>query len=151
MQIPRWQVIARAKVADMHSRTPDEWRLSNLDLENAKKQRTLTGPYIERYLTDDEKGIIGNDSVQLVEKIKSRQYTAVDVVRAYCKTAAVAQQIVSYSWCLPFINMSLLTPIRTTVFMKSCSTSLCTPPSVWINTTRRMALSKAHYTDYQLA
>ncbi len=85
MQIPRWQVIARAKVADMHSRTPDEWRLSNLDLENAKKQRTLTGPYIERYLTDDEKGIIGNDSVQLVEKIKSRQYTAVDVVRAYCR------------------------------------------------------------------
>ncbi|KAI4099500.1 MAG: hypothetical protein LQ339_005927 [Xanthoria mediterranea] len=93
MQIPRWQLIARAKVADTHSKISEEWRLSDLDLEKTKKHRTLTGPYIEQYLTDDEKGIIGNDSGQLVKKIKSRQYTAVDVARAYCKTAAVAQQI----------------------------------------------------------
>lgn len=99
MQIPHWQVIAKAKVADIHSRIPDEWRLSDLDLEKAKKQRTLTGPYIQQYLTDNEKGIIGNDSVQLVEKIKNCQYTAVDVARAYCKTAAVAQQIVSHAGC----------------------------------------------------
>ncbi|KAI4212154.1 MAG: hypothetical protein LQ349_009375, partial [Xanthoria aureola] len=58
MQIPRWQVIARAKVADIHSRIPDEWRLSDLDLKKAKKQRSLTGSYIAQYLTDDEKGII---------------------------------------------------------------------------------------------
>ncbi|KAI4268032.1 MAG: hypothetical protein L6R38_007989, partial [Xanthoria sp. 2 TBL-2021] len=95
MLIPHssWQAAARAKVADLHSKIPKAWLLSDLDLENAKKQRTLSGPFIEQYLTDDDKGIIGNDSMQLVEKIKRREYTAVDVTRAYCKTAAVAQQI----------------------------------------------------------
>ncbi|KAI4259357.1 MAG: hypothetical protein L6R42_004594, partial [Xanthoria sp. 1 TBL-2021] len=93
MQIPRWQATARTKVADIHSSIPKEWLLSDMDLDKAKKQRTLSGPYIEQYLTDDDKGIIGNDSLRLVEKIKRREYTAVDVTRAYCKTAAVAQQI----------------------------------------------------------
>lgn len=90
-----WQATARAKVADIHSRIPQEWVLSDTDLEKAKKQRTLTGPYIEQYLDDREKEIIGQDSVRLVEKLKSQEYTAVTVTRAYCKTAAIAQQIVS--------------------------------------------------------
>ncbi|KAL8993932.1 MAG: hypothetical protein Q9188_007204, partial [Gyalolechia gomerana] len=82
-----WQAAARAKVKDIHSRIPKEWVLSDIDLENAKKQRNLTGAFIEQYLDDDEKDIVGNDSVRLVEKIKCQEYTAVDVTRAYyCQT-----------------------------------------------------------------
>ena len=90
-----WQARARAKVADIHSRIPKEWTLDQNDLENAKNQRDLTGPYIESFLNDREVDIIRNDSLQLVEKIKSQRHTAVEVVQAYCRTAAIAQQIVS--------------------------------------------------------
>ncbi|KAL8978301.1 MAG: hypothetical protein Q9205_006081, partial [Flavoplaca limonia] len=96
MQIQDWQATAKAKVADIHSSIPKEWRLSDMDLDKAGQQRTLSGPFIEQYLTDEEKDIIRHDSIQIVGKIKSRDYTAVDVTRAYCKTAAVAQQIVSH-------------------------------------------------------
>lgn len=37
--------------------------------------------------------IIRNDSLQLVQKIKSQRLTAVEVVQAHCRTAAIAQQI----------------------------------------------------------
>ncbi|KAL9032918.1 MAG: hypothetical protein Q9180_006227 [Flavoplaca navasiana] len=93
MQISDWQTSAKAKVADIHSRIPKQWVLSERDLENANQRRSLTGPFIHQHLTIEEKKIIAHDSVQLVERIKHREYTAVDVTRAYCKTAAVAQQI----------------------------------------------------------
>ena len=90
-----WQAKAKAKVADMESKIPTEWILKRTDLEDAKQQRKLTGSFIEKFLNDSEVDIIRNDSVQLVEKIRSQHYTAVEVAQAYCKTAAVAQQIVS--------------------------------------------------------
>ncbi|KAL8885970.1 MAG: hypothetical protein Q9192_006559 [Flavoplaca navasiana] len=93
MQIQDWQATAKAKVAHIHSSIPKEWRLSDMDLAKAGQQRILTGPFIEQFLTDEEKDIIRHDSIQIVGKIKSRDYTAVDVTRAYCRTAAVAQQI----------------------------------------------------------
>ncbi|KAL8650704.1 MAG: hypothetical protein Q9226_005027 [Calogaya cf. arnoldii] len=93
MQIPHWRAVARAKVADTHSRIPKQWILSHLDLDKAQGQRTLSGPFIEQYLDEHERSIIHNDSTQLVDKIKVKEYTALDVTRAYCKTAAVAQQI----------------------------------------------------------
>ena len=90
-----WQAKAQAKVTDMKSKIPKEWTLGRADLEDAKQQRKLTGPFIEKFLDDSEVEIIRYDSVQLVEKIKSQRYTAVEVAQAYCKTAAIAQQIVS--------------------------------------------------------
>ncbi|KAL8836535.1 MAG: hypothetical protein Q9170_002890 [Blastenia crenularia] len=90
-----WQASAKAKVADIHSRIPNEWVLSATDLEKAKQQRSLTGDFIEQFLDDGEKNIIRTGSVGLVEKLKCRVYTAVDVARAFCHTAAVAQQIIS--------------------------------------------------------
>ncbi|KAL8786464.1 MAG: hypothetical protein Q9213_002780 [Squamulea squamosa] len=95
MRLPKhsWQVIARAKVADLESRIPKEWVLSQAELDRAKQQRDLTGSYIEQYLNDHEVDIIRNGSLDLVEKIKSKQYTAVEVTHAFCKITAVAQQI----------------------------------------------------------
>ena len=89
-----WQARAKAKVAEIHSRIPKEWTLDQVDLDNARHQRDLTGPFIESFLTDREVDIIRNDSLQLVEKIKCQDHTAVEVVQAYCRTAAIAQQIV---------------------------------------------------------
>jgi amidase len=64
------------------------------DLEAAKRQRQLSGPFIERFLNDGELKITGNDRVPLLSKVKSGQYTALQATMAFCKRAAIAHQIV---------------------------------------------------------
>lgn len=90
-----WRVKAEAKVADMKSKIPDDWTLEQADLDMAKKQRKLNGLFFESFLDGNDLNIIRNDSVQLVDKIRDQHYTAVEVTQAYCKAAAIAQQIVS--------------------------------------------------------
>ena len=81
-------------MAEMESKIPREWVLKQADLDKAAEQRNLTGPFIEQFLTEDEKGIVRNDSPCLIEKLKCQHYSAVEVAEAYCKTAAISQQIV---------------------------------------------------------
>lgn len=90
-----WQAKARIKVADTESKIPKEWVLKQADLDKVTQQRNLTGPFIEQFLDGSEKDIIRNDSLCLVEKIRSQRYSAVEVASAFCKAAAIAQQIVS--------------------------------------------------------
>ena len=90
-----WQAMAKAKVAETMSKIPREWILDQTDLDDAKTQRQLSGPFIEKFLDEGDLDVIRNDSVSLVEKIKSGRYTALQVASAYCKTAAIAHQIVS--------------------------------------------------------
>lgn len=82
-------------MAEVRSRIPGNWTLEQEDLEMAKKQRKLSGGFFEKFLNDSDLGIISNDSMQLVAKVKSKHYTAVEVTQTYCKAAAIAQQIVS--------------------------------------------------------
>lgn len=89
-----WKKKAESKVLDMKSKIPREWILTKADLEDAGNQRSLTGPYFGKFLGDRHVTIIRNDSVQLVEKIKYRQYTALEVTQAFCHAAAIAQRIV---------------------------------------------------------
>jgi amidase len=90
-----WQAKAAAKVAETQSKIPGDWTLDESDLNKAKKQKKLNGPFFEGFLDGNEREIIRNDSIGLVEKIKSRHYSALQVTRAYCKAAAIAHQIVS--------------------------------------------------------
>jgi amidase len=90
-----WEAMAAAKRADTLSKIRPEWRLSSQDLEQAARQRDLTGAFIQQYLNRDDVTITSMDSVPIVDAIRSRKLTAVDVATAFCKTAAVAHQIVS--------------------------------------------------------
>ena len=90
-----WRAKAEAKVADIESKIPDDWKLKEGDRDLAKKQRKLNGRFFQGFLDDSDLDILRNDSVQLVDKIKAQTYTAVEVTRAYCKATAIAQQIVS--------------------------------------------------------
>ena len=90
-----WQAKARVKMAEMESKTPRKWMLKQADLDKAAEQRNLTGSFIEQFISEGEKGIVRNDSPCLIEKIKCQRYSAVEVAEAYCKTAAISQQIVS--------------------------------------------------------
>ena len=94
-----WQDRAKAKAAEIHSRIPKQWTLDQVDLDNAKNQRDLTGQFVGSFLTDREVDIIRNCSIQLVEKIKCQHHTAVEVVQAYCRTAAIAQLTPIFASC----------------------------------------------------
>jgi amidase len=91
-----WEAKAAAKRASTLAKIPPEWLLDKKEIEKGLKQRNLTGPFIEQYLSPEEVAIIHQGSTTLVEKIRERELSAVQVTRAFCKTAAIAHQIVSH-------------------------------------------------------
>ncbi len=95
MTVLSWKQLAAAKRADTLSKIPAEWRLKETDLELASKQRDLTGPFIQKFLGPGDIAIITQDASSLAGKLADGSYTAVQVTTAFCKTAAIAQQIVS--------------------------------------------------------
>ncbi len=96
MQAPDgdWQKQAEAKVAATLSKIPTEWRLDHNVIEDAKKQRQLAGDFIFHLLDHDTVEYVSHDSGELVDLIQKKVCTSVQVTQAYCKTAAVAHQIV---------------------------------------------------------
>jgi amidase len=90
-----WEAKAAAKRRSTFAKIPEEWRLGSEDLARASRQRDLTGPFIEQFLSREDIAVIRQDSVSLVAKIARSECSAVQVVRAFCKTAAIAHQIVS--------------------------------------------------------
>lgn len=108
-----WEAKAKAKVAETKSKIPHEWRLNQSSLDKAKQIKKLSGPFIESFLNDEELSIIRNDSTLLVEKVKTGEYTALQVAQAFCKTAAVAHQIVN-------IISHLVVPSSVVCLLASC-------------------------------
>ncbi|KHN96905.1 general amidase [Metarhizium album ARSEF 1941] len=88
-----WEAKAAAKRASTIAKIPPAWRLSTADLQRAKDERNLTGPFIRGFLTDSVNTITAKDSLQLVESLRRGHLTAVEVTTAFCNTAAVAHQI----------------------------------------------------------
>ncbi|KAK3398744.1 amidase signature domain-containing protein [Sordaria brevicollis] len=88
-----WEARAAKKREDTLAKIPAEWRLSAADLEFAAQQRDLTGPFVERFLEPEVIDIVKTDSVPLVNDIRAGKRSAVEVTKAFCKTAAVAHQI----------------------------------------------------------
>jgi amidase len=93
-QTDAWEVRAAAKRASILGKIPEAWRLSPADLDTAKSQRDLTEPFIQQFLQPDEISIVSKDSVEIVSEIKEGRLSAVQVTTAFCRTAAVAHQIV---------------------------------------------------------
>ncbi|KAM0469603.1 hypothetical protein ACHAPX_010381 [Trichoderma viride] len=96
-----WQDIARRKRAERDSKIPAEWRIS-LTSEVGRPIDLLPrcGVLTERdlALTDPT-----HDATDLLSQLSSGKVTAEDVVRAFCKRAAVAQQLTN---CLTEIMFS---------------------------------------------
>jgi len=90
---PNWQVRAQEKVCSTLSKIPPEWRLSKEQLKLAQQTRKLTGEFFQTFLTEREIEITTLESVPLVDKIRSRCYSALEVTQAYAKAAAIAHQI----------------------------------------------------------
>ncbi|OQV08955.1 hypothetical protein CLAIMM_13151 [Cladophialophora immunda] len=86
---PAYLEISRRKVAERESKIPAEWRISiPEDDDNLLDLPRSCSLLSQRELDITEK----HDSVALLEKIHAREYSSVEVTRAFCKRAAIAQQ-----------------------------------------------------------
>jgi amidase len=94
-QLTTWEQKAAAKRAETLTKIPQEWRLDPADVARAGHQRDLTGAFIQQFLNAEDVAIISKDSAEIVNHVEEGQLTAVQVATAFCKTAAIAHQIVS--------------------------------------------------------
>ncbi|KAK7984278.1 hypothetical protein PG989_011680 [Apiospora arundinis] len=89
-----YQVIAAEKVAQRSSKIPKDWLISpdsSKDATNLLHIPTTCG-----VLSDVEYNITSNyDATALLEKLRAGEFSAEQVTRAFCKRAAVAQQLVN--------------------------------------------------------
>jgi len=95
MAIKAWKDIASAKKDEQISRIPSEWRLAESQLP--PKGTVDFRPYAASsgILSERELEITGEkyDATSLAAKLADGSFTAVEVVTAFCKRAAVAQQL----------------------------------------------------------
>ena len=99
-----WQEKAAAEKARIDESIPSEWRLKNSDalafnLELPTKSGLLTG---------DELAITESSAVDLVAKLSQGALTSVAVTTAFCKRAALAQQLVNLLILTLYFYMSLI-------------------------------------------
>ncbi|KAL6916189.1 hypothetical protein FSST1_007684 [Fusarium sambucinum] len=88
-----WESRAATKRAETLDKIHPEWRLSPKDLERARQQRDITGPFIQQFLNEDEVSITSMTSAPILEALGDRKLSAVQVATAFCKRAAMAHQI----------------------------------------------------------
>ena len=92
-----WQEIAARKQEERSSRIPKEWRLSEATISAAaSSDSVLDVPRKSGLLSAQELEITETkDATKLLEELLTKRRSSVDVVTAFCKRAAIAQQVVS--------------------------------------------------------
>src|SRR6266536_1784677 len=90
-----WQEIYASKRAEQDSRIPPEWKLTATALPASGTLDLRPFAASCGILTETELKITGGeyDATALAAAIAKGTYSAVEVVTAYCKRAAVAQQL----------------------------------------------------------
>ena len=96
----QWKEIA-AKAQDiLYNSIPSEWRIPKDKLPPPEQKDVTNFPAKCGLLTDAELTITDSYATEIVKKIAAGEWKAEDVTRAFCKRAAVAQQVVSHSSCI---------------------------------------------------
>ncbi len=94
-----WKAIGAAKRNSCYEKIPKEWRLSASILADVNETSTKNVTQIPRecgILSVDEIDITENyDATDLLKRLASSQVSATAVATAFCKRAAIAQQLVS--------------------------------------------------------
>jgi amidase len=92
---PRWFEICNAKQVEREKLIPAEWRIPASRLTTEKKN-LLDVPATCGILTEDEIKITSEfNAIELLKQIKSGKLSSETVTIAFCKRAAIAQQLVS--------------------------------------------------------
>lgn len=88
-----WKAIAARKQKERASRIPEQWLLSPNNIDH-NQLNVLSVPRESGILTDKELRITEDfDATALVAELSSGRLKSVDVVTAFCKRAAIAQQV----------------------------------------------------------
>ncbi|KAF7867087.1 uncharacterized protein EAF02_009873 [Botrytis sinoallii] len=87
--VSTWQAIASRRQKEIFSSIPSEWILP-ADLLKPKRPLDLVKTC--GLLNEREVKIVYSTAVDLLEKMRTREYTAVEVTTAFCKASAVAHQ-----------------------------------------------------------
>lgn len=97
-----WEKVRDAKRAEQDARIPAEWKLKYLPSDSVRDLR----PYakISGILSERELEITDEDATSLVDKLANGVYSAVEVVTAYCKRAAVSHQLINCLTEIAFIE-----------------------------------------------
>lgn len=94
-----WKTLVRQKQEDRNSRIPEKWRLPPQILELITPDSEISAFDIlkdHKLLSDEEMRITEDHTAQaLLQKLARGELTAVEVCSAFCKRAAIAQQLVS--------------------------------------------------------
>ena len=96
MTLVNWQQKAQAKQAEAAAKIPAEWRLSPKALQqvSTSNDSVLDIPKTCGLLTPEEVAITENyDATALRDKLAAGELTSVQVTTAFCKRAAIAQQV----------------------------------------------------------
>lgn len=104
-----WQALIDQKLIDRASRIPPEWKLSS-GLTDLVRPDTSTSAFdlLQRtaLLSPRELEITETYSAEsLVELLATRQITSLEVTTAFCKRAAIAQQLVRSPFALSCFNL----------------------------------------------
>lgn len=92
MTLSHWQQKAAAKQADAAAKIPAEWRLP----ADILQQTVLDIPRTCGLLTPQELGITEDyDATALRDKLAAGEFSSFEVTTAFCKRAAIAQQLTS--------------------------------------------------------
>ena|ERR1700712_1790788 len=100
MVIKNYRIISQEKLSENAAKISKEWQLGSQYLENVNANSNLNVLDIPRtcgILNEKEIDITENyDATALVEKMASKQFSSYEVVLAFCKRAAIAQQLVRH-------------------------------------------------------
>ena len=99
-----WEEIAADKRARLAKTIPAEWKVKDLPAEDS----VFDFPRTSGLLSAKELEITGSSATDLVAKLAKGELKSVDVTHAFCKRAALAQQLVGF-------DIGLRTPVRLTV------------------------------------
>jgi len=112
---PLWTKIAAQKVAARDALIPKEWLIPPTDALNVMEIPTTSG-----ILSTSEIKITETEAPLLVSRMVKGELSSYDVVLAFCKRAAIAQQLVRYQFRCPGALPETDTS-RQTVLRRSCS------------------------------
>jgi len=98
MTLEDWQDIVRKKRAEAADKIPTAWRLPTEYTANISETSSNSVLHVPRecgLLTAKQLDITEKyDATDLLEKLHSGQFTAIEVTEAFCIRAAIAQQVV---------------------------------------------------------
>lgn len=106
-----WQAIAARKREEAAKKIPVEWKLPSKYTDGISETSTASVLHVPKecgLLSARELEITEKyDAVDLIKAISTARFTALEVTVAFCKRAAIAQQLVSFA---PSIYASLTLP-----------------------------------------